>query len=377
MAYLRLIENPGDNVSLMRVINEPKRGIGGKTYAAIEEYANAYGLTVFEAICEPELQAGFGPKIRGAIADFADMISSIRAEQENLTLMDIYDNVLNRSGYLKALKDAGTVEADTRIENIMEFKTVIAEFGKGLADGNVAAVREEMAADRLELMGRGFEADSQTELSAFLEQITLMADIDNHDEDENAVVLMTMHSAKGLEFPVVFIAGFEAGLFPSDRAADSPNGLEEERRLCYVAMTRARKQLYLSCAARRSLYGGMQQSGEPSMFIREIDPSCIRIMRTERGGVLSRSVGSGLVPPDRPKTGVTLHTESNLFLENLKKVTALRPGNRVRHQKFGMGTVVGFVGEGKRVQIKIQFDDDRCRVLLAIVTKLEKVADEA
>ena len=93
--------------------------------------------------------------------------------------------------------------------------------------------------------------------------------------------------------------------------------------------------------------------------------------------MLSRSVGSGLVPPDRPKTGVTLHTESNLFLENLKKVTALRPGNRVRHQKFGMGTVVGFVGEGKRVQIKIQFDDDRCRVLLAIVTKLEKVADEA
>ena len=372
MAYLRLIENPGDNVSLMRVINEPKRGIGGKTYAAIEEYANAYGLTVFEAICEPELQAGFGPKIRGAIADFADMISSIRAEQENLTLMDIYDNVLNRSGYLKALEDAGTVEADTRIENIMEFKTVIAEYEKGLADGSVAAVREEMAADRLELMGRGFEADIQTELSAFLEQITLMADIDNHDEDENAVVLMTMHSAKGLEFPVVFMPGMENGMFPGMGAYDSEHSMEEERRLCYVGITRARKKLYLTGAMQRTVYGRTDFQTE-SIFLDEMDRDCMDGDATVKEKV---SLGTGLrgegsytgdyffggrehgtadgyfgSPSAKPFD--SLKASARQTESKAKIVQEFDNGDVVRHPKFGEGMVI----EQDEKTITVMFDD--------------------
>ncbi|MBQ9272509.1 MAG: UvrD-helicase domain-containing protein, partial [Mogibacterium sp.] len=252
MAYLRLIENPEDNVSMLRVINEPKRGVGGKTLAGIQEYANAYKISMFEALCEPELLGGLGPKVRGNIEAFTGMISGIRAEQENLTLTDIYENILSKSGYLKALEDAGTVEAESRIENIMEFKSVIAEFEKGLADGSAMALREEMNAERLALMGEGFTAEEPTELSAFLEQITLMADIDNHDEDEDAVVLMTLHSAKGLEFPVVFIPGMENGMFPGIGAFDEDHGMEEERRLCYVSITRAKKKLYLTGAQVRT-----------------------------------------------------------------------------------------------------------------------------
>ena len=297
MAYLRLIENPGDNVSILRVINEPKRGIGGKTLAGIEEYAGAYGMTIFEALCDGQLLAAYGPKVRGGIESFTGMINDIRGEQDNLTLTDIYDNVLNRSGYLKALEDAGTVEAETRIENIMEFKTVIAEFEKGLADGSAQAMKDEMARDRLELTGEGVTADDQTELSAFLEQITLMADIDNHDEDEDAVVLMTLHSAKGLEFPVVFMPGMENGMFPGNAAFDGDHSMEEERRLCYVGVTRAMKKLYLTGAQVRTVYGRTDFQQE-SLFLGEMDKECMD--------------GDTLVK-DRVRTGSALRGEGGYF----------------------------------------------------------------
>ena len=297
MAYLRLIENPGDNVSMLRVINEPKRGIGGKTLAGIEEYAGAYGMTIFEALCDGQLLAAYGPKVRGGIESFTGMINDIRGEQDNLTLTDIYDNVLNRSGYLKALEDAGTVEAETRIENIMEFKTVIAEFEKGLADGSAQAMKDEMARDRLELTGEGVTADDQTELSAFLEQITLMADIDNHDEDEDAVVLMTLHSAKGLEFPVVFMPGMENGMFPGNAAFDGDHSMEEERRLCYVGVTRAMKKLYLTGAQVRTVYGRTDFQQE-SLFLGEMDKECMD--------------GDTLVK-DRVRTGSALRGEGGYF----------------------------------------------------------------
>ena len=231
LAYLRLIENPGDNVSMLRIINEPKRGIGAKTLAAIEEYANAYGESIFEALCDETLQGSLTNKCRLAVRELTGMISDIQAEQDNLTISDIYDNILSRSGYLKALEDANTIEADGRIENIMEFKSVIAEFEKGIRDGSVAALREEMKQERLSLLGEGLVAEEPTMLGAFLEQITLMADIDNHDEAEDAVVLMTLHSAKGLEFPVVFMPGMENGMFPGVAAFDDREKMEEERRL--------------------------------------------------------------------------------------------------------------------------------------------------
>ena len=388
MAYLRLIENPDDNVSMMRVINEPKRGIGGKTLAGVEEYAKAYKMSIFEALCDKELLATFGPKLRGNVEAFTDMLSGIRDERENLTLTDIYDNVLSRSGYLKALEDAGTVEAESRIENIMEFKSVIAEFEKGLADGTAQTLRDEMRAERLELLGEDIPAESQTELSAFLEQITLMADIDNHDEDEDAVVLMTLHSAKGLEFPVVFIPGMENGMFPGLGALDGEHGMEEERRLCYVGITRAMKKLYLTGAQVRTLYGRTDFQVE-STFLDEMDKECMDGDTTVNDKVKS---GTGLRGEDGwfgdYYFGGKAHGNADGFrggpasrpfdsLAAARRQTANKAkihqefenGDIVRHPKFGEGMII----EQDEKTMTVMFDEVGQKKLGKGYVKMEKV----
>ena len=370
LAYISLVADSSNDEAFSRVVNVPPRGIGAKTIETIRGAAEKRNGTLAGAArfaVDNDLITGRSGQ---GLSSFLRLIESLRSGIEGKLLPDAVRYVVEGSGLMEYYSAADEKEkkgfSEARTDNLEELVNSVGDFSFD------AAVSESGGTEKLNGTPRGVRA-----LEFYLEQIFLNFGERTEAKDGDAVQLMTMHSSKGLEFPVVFIAGFEAGIFPSERSADSPSGLEEERRLCYVAMTRARKKLYLSCAARRSLYGGTQQSGEPSQFLREIDPSCLMIMRTERGGVLSRSAGRGLIPADRPKTGVTIHTESNLFLENLKKVTALRPGNRVRHPKYGLGTVVGFVGEGKRVQIRIQFDDDSCRVFLAIVTRLEKVADEA
>ena len=391
MAYLRLIENPGDNVSLLRVINEPKRGIGDKTMSGVQEYAEAYGMTLFEALSDKQLLATFGPKLRGSVEAFTEMISGIRAEQENLGILDIYDNVLSRSGYLKALEDAGTVEAESRIENIMEFKSVIAEFEKGLADGTAQAMRDEMRADRLELLGEGVEADEQTELSAFLEQITLMADIDNHDENEDAVVLMTLHSAKGLEFPVVFMPGMENGMFPGLGAYEDDHNMEEERRLCYVGVTRAMKKLYLTGAQVRTVYGRTDFQQE-SLFLREMDRECmdgdqtvedkVRIGTGLRGesswlgdyffGGRSHGTADGYAGEPASKPFDSLSAARRQTKEKAKIHQEFSNGDIVRHPKFGEGMVI----EQDDKTMTVMFDDYGQKKLGKGYVKMELVSHE-
>ena len=390
MAYLRLIENPGDNVSLMRVINEPKRGIGGKTLSGIEEYAKAYGMTMFEAICDEQLVSAFGPKLRTSVREFTAMINGIRDEQENLTLTDLYDNVLNRSGYLKALEDAGTVEAESRIENIMEFKTVISEFEKGLADGSAQALRDEIRADRLALIGSEVDADEPSELSAFLEQITLMADIDNHDEDEDAVVLMTLHSAKGLEFPVVFMPGMENGMFPGLGAFDGDHGMEEERRLCYVGVTRAMRKLYLTGAQVRTVYGRTDFQVE-SQFLNEMDRDCMDgdvlvndkvKTRTGLRGEGSyfgdyyfggRSYGSadGYAGEPASKPFDSLSAARRQTANKAKIHQEFANGDIVRHPKFGEGMII----EQDDKTMTVMFDDFGQKKLGKGYVRMEKVSE--
>ena len=371
MAYLRLIENPDDNVSMQRIINEPKRGIGAKTMASIEGYASSYGFSIYRALCDEQLRASLGNKSRTAITGLVEMIQDIRREQENLTISDIYDNILNRSGYLKALEDANTVEADGRIENIMEFKSVIAEFEKGIADGSVAAAREEMRAERLAVTGEDDTDGEPTALGSFLEQITLMSDIDNHDEEEDAVVLMTLHSAKGLEFPVVFMPGMENGMFPGVAAFDEESRMEEERRLCYVGITRAMKKLYLTGAQIRTLYGRTDWQTE-SLFLDEMDKECLDGDRTVkdkmksedglrgRGGLLGdymfsgRSLGSADgyageprqkpfgggygASAGRPLDGLSAARRAT---HNKEKITdEFEIGDMLRHPKFGEGMLI-------------------------------------
>ena len=395
MAYLRLIENPGDNVSMQRIINEPKRGIGAKTMAAIEAYASSYGISIFEALSEEQLRASMGNKVRTAVTDLVQMITDIRAEQDNLTLPDIYDNILNRSGYLKALEDANTPEADGRIENIMEFKSVIAEFEQGVSNGSVAEMQDEMRAERLALMGEGLEAGEPTMLGTFLEQITLMSDVDNHDEDEDAVVMMTLHSAKGLEFPVVFIPGMENGMFPGVAAFDETAKMEEERRLCYVGITRAMKKLYLTGAQMRTMYGRTDWQTE-SVFLDEMDKSCLEGDRTVKdklrsedglrgkGGLLGdyifsgRSLGTadGYAGEPRPKPfGSGSRPTDGLSAarratHNKEKIACdFEIGDMLRHPKFGGGMLI----EQDEKTMTVIFDSVGQKKLGKGFVKMEKV----
>ncbi len=388
MAYLRLIENPGDNVSMLRIINEPKRGIGAKTLAGIEEYANAYGMSIFDALCDETMCASLSRKSRLAVQELTQMILDIRGEQDNLTLQDVYDNVLSRSGYLKSLEDANTIEADGRIENIMEFKSVIAEFEKNMADGTVDALREEMKAERLALLGGGLDAAEPTPLGAFLEQITLMSDIDNHDEDEDAVVLMTLHSAKGLEFPVVFIPGMENGMFPGITAFDEPDKMEEERRLCYVGITRAMKKLYLTGAQVRTLYGRTDYQVE-SLFLDEMDKTCLDGDKTVKdkvregggirsdGGLLGEYIFSGRahgnadgyagVPRVKPFDNLNAARKAAHRRETSSDDFEI--GDMLRHPKFGVGMLI----RQDEKTMTVMFDDYGEKKLGKGFVKMEKV----
>ena len=388
MAYLRLIANPGDNESMRRVINEPKRGIGAKTLAAIDGYASSYGISMYEALCDEQLLASLGNKSRAAVREMTGMLDDLRNEQDNLTLTDIYDNLLSRSGYLKALEDAHTVEADGRIENIMEFKSVIAEFEKGLSDGSVAAMQAEMRAERLSLLGEGLPAEEPSALSTFLEQITLMSDIDNHDEEEDAVVLMTLHSAKGLEFPVVFIPGMENGMFPGVSAFDETSKMEEERRLCYVGITRAMKKLYLTGAQMRTMYGRTDWQTE-SAFLDEMDKDCLDgdstvkdKLKSEdglrgRGGLLGdyifsgRSLGSadGYAGEPRPKPFDGLSAARKAVHNKETIADEFENGDIVRHPKFGEGMVI----EQDEKTMTVMFDDYGQKKLGKGFVKMEKV----
>ncbi len=411
MSYLRLIENPGDNVAMTRIINEPKRGIGAKTLAGIEAYANAYGESIYDALCDETLQASLSAKARAAVRELVGMIGDIRREQDNLMISDIYDNILARSGYLKALEDAGTIEADGRIENIMEFRSVIAEFERGLEDGTVANLQEEISAERQSLMGEGLPAEEPTMLGAFLEQITLMADIDNHDEDEDAVVLMTLHSAKGLEFPVVFMPGMENGIFPGVSALEEESRMEEERRLCYVGITRAQKKLYLTGAQVRTLYGRTDWQDE-SVFLDEMDRKYLDgdITVKEKARMQSGLRGEGGLLGDYMFKGRTHGSADGFYGEpkpkpfgsagsqggydtfgggsrggsgSVDRLSAARQavrnrqlnkdefenGDMVRHPKFGVGMVIL---QDDRT-ITVMFDDHGEKKLGKGYAKMEKV----
>ena len=214
---MRLVWNQADDLALVRIINEPKRGIGGKTVDKLQSLAAVRGESLFSTLKDREVMGSLSSKASAGIENLVEVIEGCSGEKDTMRISDIYDSLLVKTGYLKALEDQNSLEAESRMENLMEFKSVIYDYEK--EDPNIT-------------------------LGEFMERIALLAEVDNHNADENAVVLMTMHSAKGLEFPYVFMPGMEDGLFPGWRAFDSPDGLEEERRLCYVGITRARERLW-------------------------------------------------------------------------------------------------------------------------------------
>ncbi len=345
MAYLRLVLNPDDDLALSRIINEPKRGIGEKTVEKLRTLAQVRNESLFRVLMDTEVMASLSTKAGLAVNGLVELLNHYHGEKENLRISDMYSGLLVGSGYMTALEQANTVEADGRIENLMEFKSVIYEF---------------------EQQGSG-------SLTEFLEKVTLMSDVDNHDSNENAVVLMTLHSAKGLEFPMVFMPGMEDGLFPGWRSMER-DGLEEERRLCYVGMTRAKERLFLTSAAYRTMYGKGDYTRE-SQFLRELNPKLLegdgvyRKAADVRIGEKAGLDGYAKIPPFRPFDRLEMAKRETH--QQLTPKETFSKGDKVTHGKFGPGLVL----ESEGNVVTVMFDREGKKKLAADIAPLTKVKE--
>ncbi|AKL93967.1 ATP-dependent DNA helicase PcrA [Clostridium aceticum] len=312
LAYLTIVENPVDDVSIKRIINVPKRGIGLKTIEKIEAYGERLDIRFFEALLDIEEIGEVSGKVQKQIKKFTNMIIGIREKKEEMGVTEIVQELYEKTGYIDALKEEDRVEADSRIENLNEFLSLTMDFDKN--------------------------AEIKT-LEEFLARTSLESNLDGDDEEEDAVVLMTLHSAKGLEFPVVFMPGMEEGIFPSYMSMQEKNE-EEERRLCYVGITRAMKKLYMSHAMMRTLYGRTSYNS-CSRFLEEIPQELITkekvYKRKEEVKKMQTSplfTGGGLPGiQGKPKLDTT----------TVKK--KVRTGDKINHPTFGLGTVVAAGGE--------------------------------
>ncbi|MGC7870580.1 DNA helicase PcrA [Desulfosporosinus sp. SYSU MS00001] len=363
LAYLRVIYNPSDQVSFARVLNVPKRGLGESTLEKILEYANEQGMPVLDAILEADYIPELTTRAKKPLLAFAHLMQGLVEFSQNATVTDLVKEILNKTGYQGILEADNSPEAEARLENLLEFLSVTTEF-------DVLAAQAE--AD-------GEEEQSLGGVSGFLEQVSLVADIDELDPTEESIALMTMHSAKGLEYPVVFVVGMEEGIFPSSRSFLDPSELEEERRLCYVAITRAREKLYLCNSEMRMLYGKTQYN-PPSRFLEEIpselmtdidplDPPKLRSNTSPKS--FQRQEGK----PDR-RTPLGSGTWEKDFGSPvvIKGGEAHHVGEKVEHAKFGRGIIVSIKGEGNQAELTIVFDGGiGIRKLLAEYAKLTKL----
>ena len=386
MSYMHLVENPSDDVAMARIINEPKRGLGPKSLGGIVSYAKAYKLSIFEALKEQEVLGSLSRKSRAAVEDLVTMLDELGAEQDNMELSDIYDNLIRRSGYLTALEAENTVEADARIENILELRSVIAEFEEKAAGSVLTDEEDEFREERDRLREDGFDVKEPTLLQSFLERIALLSDIDNRDESEDAVVMMTLHSSKGLEFPVVFMPGMENGLFPGSASMDDPSKMEEERRLCYVGMTSPMRKLYLPGAQTRMLYGRTDFTIE-SEFMREMDTDLLDGDPTvaERSANAGGIRGDGGILGMREFKGRYEGSADGYDASFSKPFDALKfakkqaskgisnegfeAGDRIRHPKFGEGLLI----DQDAKTLTIAFDSVGIKKLGKGFVKLTKV----
>ena len=347
LAYLKLIDNSADTVAIKRIINVPKRGIGEKSIETAECIAVERNISLFSALGRagecPELKAR-GKKL----TDFYNFICSLKKRAESLQVHELIAAVAEETGYKAELEADGTDDAMMRIENIDEFTAKAVEFEKTTEDAT---------------------------LSAFLEEIALVADIDSYNENDDAVVLMTLHSAKGLEFPYVFMVGMEEGLFPGSRAISSgdPNDMEEERRLCYVGITRARKELFLTYALHRMQHGQIQYNA-PSRFLAELPPELLdnRFKKPQNDPIKHWSFS--------PAGGMKRNIISNPYKSELSKPTNVeidfKVGDKVRAPKYGIGEVKDIKSAGADYEVTVLFTGKGAKKFMAGLSKLKKVETE-
>lgn len=351
VAYLRVVHNPADSVSLRRILNVPARGIGATSLQRLEDYAEQHHCSLWDALNAADGLSGLTAKVRSSVRDFTAIIEEARAMREASTVTAITERLLARTGYLRELEADPSPEGQARSENVRELLTVTTEFD---------ATSEERT------------------LAAFLEQVALVSDLDSLEAGADAVTLMTLHSAKGLEFPVVFLAGMEEGVFPHSRSLTEDRQLEEERRLCYVGITRAREELHLTHAYRRSHYGGIQ-TNPPSRFLREIpaelfEPGTALVAPTQRtDGKEPLSVSAYFA--DRRQQQATWNTAENreraMPVPAEPPPDAFRPGEKVLHEKFGKGVVVSVKQEAGDVQYSVAFPEVGIKKLLQSFAKLK------
>ena len=363
LAYLRLVHNPYDTVALRRVINVPARGIGAGTWQKIEERSQLKGDSLWDTVSDIAAIDGVKASTRKAIEAFTVLIATLRGKAEGgeWGVTKLLTEIVENTGYVRELEQERKIEAQTRIENIKELFTVTQQF---------EATTEEPT------------------LEAFLEQSALIADIDSlEDGGSDAVVLMTLHSAKGLEFPVVFLAGLEEGIFPHSRSLQTDSEMEEERRLAYVGITRAKEELHLTFASRRTIFG-MTQVSQVSRFVREVPEELLKLpasMRRKAGGALgaggrvlgrwSRDEYSQVSDWDEAQRGTRA-------VERARKpsagsspgdVPAFKPGEKVKHAVFGQGVVVSATGEGEDAQVSVAFPNVGVKKLQVSYARLERV----
>ena len=350
LAYLRIISNPTDTVNLRRILNVPKRGIGDRAEACVAALAERERIPFVAALGRAEDAPGIATRSVAAIKGFTDMLEALRVVREGGGgIAILLEAVLEQSGYLAELRASHDPQDETRIENLAELVAVAQEF-----DDRKAQESADVAAGIVPAGQEAEDVGPATDLEEFLEQVSLVADADEIPDEPEAqaqgvVTLMTLHTAKGLEFPVVFLTGLEDGTFPHLRALGDPKELEEERRLAYVGITRARERLYLSRAAVRSAWGAPQYN-PPSRFLDEIPGDLLDWQRL--GPSFSGARGSG-----QPAVA-TLAARPGVRGAGKRPVIALASGDRVSHDAFGLGTVVRVEGEGDKSMAHVDFGAD-------------------
>jgi len=350
-AYLRLIINPSDDVSFARIVNEPRRGIGDTTVTKVRQAASEQGRGIMDFICDSEAVAQTAKSAVKKLAEFGDMIAEMKAQLTEMAPVEFVKMVLEKSGYISMLEDEATEEAKGRLENLNEYLNAVQQY---------------------------VDDTENPTLEDFLQNVALASDWEKTEGKERAVTLMTMHSAKGLEYPVVFVIGMEEGIFPHQRALIDMDQMEEERRLCYVAITRAKDKLYLTSATQRMLFG-MTQYNPPSRFLREIPGRLIQQegVQTRRestpapktpakpggglggGGLKGSGLGSGkpgIKKPEKPAAG-----------------GSFGPGDKVNHPAFGEGTVIAVEGPAGRRNVTVAFAGKGIKVLNEAFAPMKKI----
>ena len=349
MAYLRIIVNPADVISAERALATPRRGVGDTSWAKLVQFAQEQQLTISDAMLRAE-ESTVGKKYALLMAQFGRLLETFRLLRQTMSVTELTKTILEESGYLQSLEIEKTVEAESRLENLKEFLSITTAFDSR-------------------------EDTEELTLSAFLAEVALFSDLDQMDDEEDSVTIMTMHGAKGLEFPVVFITGMEEGVFPHNRAihAMSPDEMEEERRLCYVALTRAKEQVFLTRAGERMLYGRTNYN-PVSRFLREIPSELLldmnQAMAKQRSGERSELSSGASQASLRKGDGVFLQTKRS---DESKPQCDYQMNDTIEHKKWGRGVIVGISGSGEELSVRVIFPEIGMKDLFVKYAPIKKV----